>query len=87
MSVGRTYDRGSAYVKASVAHEYCGEAKVSVTNGDDMKQDLSGTWGEFALGGTYGIGRGFSAYGELATSFGTPVKSPYQWNVGMRYSF
>lgn len=87
VSVGRTYDRGSAYVKASVAHEYCGEAKVSVTNGDDMKQDLSGTWGEFALGGTYGIGRGFSAYGELATSFGTPVKSPYQWNVGMRYSF
>ena len=87
LSFGRTYDNGSAYVKASVAHEYCGKAKVSVTNGDDMQQDLSGTWGEFALGGTYRIGRGFSAYGEFSTSVGTPVKAPYQWNVGMRYSF
>jgi len=90
VAVGGTFDMGSAYLKASVAHEFDGESSAAVTNGSEVghaTEDLSGTFGEVALGGTMNFTKNFSGYGEFQTTFGSPVKSPYQWNVGVRYTF
>ena len=90
VAVGGTFDMGSAYLKASVAHEFDGESSATVTNGAEVghaTEDLSGTFGEVALGGTMNFTKNFSGYGEFQTTFGSPVKSPYQWNVGVRYTF
>lgn len=90
VAVGGTFDMGSAYVKASVAHEFDGESNATVVNGTQrakVSEELDGTFGEVALGGTVNFTKNFSGYGEFQTTFGSPVKSPYQWNVGVRYTF
>lgn len=91
-SVGYTFDqnRGSAYFKASVLHDWKGETDSDVTaNGAtrSFHDDLGGTWGEFALGGTYNVTDSFSAYGDVMTTTGSPVRNPWQISVGVRYTF
>ena len=81
---------GSAYVKASVLHDWEGEAKTRVSmNGRSMSEteDMGGTWGEFALGGTFNINKSLAAYGEIETTAGNPVRTTYQVSGGIRYSF
>ena len=81
---------GSAYLKASVLHDWEGDAKTRVSNKKAMRsytEDMGGTWGEFALGGTWNINKNFAAYGEVETTAGNPVRTTYQVSGGIRYSF
>ncbi len=88
VAFGTTFDQGSAYVKASVAHDWKGETEISMSNGNKpMTEDLGGTWGEFAIGGTYNFTNGWAVYGEFQTAKGSKMKTPYQWNIGARYVF
>ena len=90
LAVGGTFDTGSAYIKAGVAHEFEGKSYATVTNGSEVgiaEEDLGGTFGEVAVGATMNFTKNISGYGEFQTTFGSPVKSPYQWNVGVRYAF
>ena len=65
-----------------------GETEISMSNGNaPMKEDLGGTWGEFAVGGTYNFGNGWAVYGEFQTAKGSKMKTPWQYNVGARYVF
>ena len=83
-------NRGSAYFKASVLHDWKGETNVTLAaQGSDRsyEDDLGGTWGEFALGGTYNITDRFSAYGDILTTTGSPVRSPWEVSVGVRWTF
>lgn len=91
-SVGYTFDqnRGSAYFKASVLHDWKGETKSKISASGATRSfhdDLGGSWGEFALGGTYNVNDSFSAYGDLLTTTGSPVRNPWQISVGIRYTF
>ncbi len=88
VSIGATFDQGSAYLKASVAHDWMSESSIQMSNGlAKLEDDLGGTWGEFAIGGTYNFNNGFVAYGEFQTTTSSDVKSPYQWSAGIRYIF
>ena len=81
---------GSAYIKASVLHDWEGDAKIRVSNGKAVRsytEEMGGTWGEFALGGTWNINKNFAAYGEVETTAGNPVRTTYQVSGGIRYSF
>ena len=81
---------GSAYLKASVLHDWEGDAKTRVSNKKAMRsytEDMGGTWGEFALGGTWNINKSLAAYGEVETTAGNPVRTTYQISGGIRYSF
>ena len=52
-----------------------------------LHEDMGGTWGEFALGGTWNINKNLAAYGEVETTAGNPVRTTYQVSGGIRYSF
>ena len=80
---------GSAYIKASVLNDWDGDAKISATKGRTvtLHEDMGGTWGEFALGGTWNINKNLAAYGEVETTAGNPVRTTYQVSGGIRYSF
>ena len=81
---------GSAYIKASVLHDWEGDAKTRVSNGKAVRsytEEMGGTWGEFALGGTWNINKSLAAYGEVETTAGNPVRTTYQVSGGIRYSF
>ena len=87
---GARFSSGSAYVKASVAHEWKATSEATIERGTEsasQEQSLAGTWGEFALGGTYNATPAFSFYGEVQTNYGSKLKSPVLWTVGARYAF
>ena len=80
--------KGSAYFKASVLHDWKAETESTVYVGNahrSFEDDLGGTWGEFALGGTYNVTDSVSAYGDVMTTVGSPVRTPWQLSVGLRY--
>lgn len=87
LSVGYTKDANTVYAKASVAHEFEGESSATMRSGQSLtlEQDIGGTWGEVAVGGTVRLNKSIAAYGEFQTTFGSPVETPYQWNVGVRF--
>lgn len=92
LAVGYTLpnDKGNVYAKASVLHDWKGKVKAEFTagpNSRELKDDLGGTWGEFAVGGTYNPTKNISAYTQVKTSTGSPVRNPWQVSIGMRYSF
>ncbi|EEO27971.1 autotransporter outer membrane beta-barrel domain-containing protein [Oxalobacter paraformigenes] len=81
---------GSLYVKASVLHDWEGDAKTSTSKDGIIRsetEEMGGTWGEFALGGTWNINKNLAAYGEVETTAGNPVRTTYQVSGGIRYSF
>ena len=80
----------SAYIKASVLNDWEGDARTKASkDGISRKyhEDMGGTWGEFAIGGTYNLNKNLSFYGEAETTSGNPVRTTYQISAGMRYSF
>lgn len=92
VAVGYTFpeNKGTAYAKASVLHDWKGEVKSTFSaNGVERtyKDDLGGTWGEFAVGATYNPTKNVSAYTQVKTSTGSPVRNPWQVSVGLRYNF
>ena len=80
---------GSAYLKASILHDWEGDSKVHMKGAgtSSYHEDMGGTWGEFALGGTWNINKSLAAYGEVETTAGNPVRTTYQVSGGIRYSF
>ncbi len=92
VAVGYSFpeNKGNVYAKASVLHDWKGEVKSTfVKDGQNRTytDDLGGTWGEFAFGGTYNPTKNVSAYGQVKTSTGSPVRNPWQVSVGFRYNF
>lgn len=92
VAVGYTFPekKGNAYAKASVLHDWKGEVKSTFSSNGakrTYRDDLGGTWGEFAVGGTFNPTKNISAYGQVKTSAGSPVRNPWQVSVGVRYSF
>ncbi|WAW00005.1 autotransporter outer membrane beta-barrel domain-containing protein [Oxalobacter aliiformigenes] len=81
---------GSAYIKASILNDWEAESDIRASkDGISRKysEDMGGTWGEFALGGTWNINKNLAAYGEVETTAGNPVRTTYQVSGGIRYSF
>ena len=81
---------GSLYVKASVLHDWEGDAKTSTSKDGISRsytEEMGGTWGEFSLGGIWNINKRVAAYGEVETTAGNPVRTTYQVSAGLRYSF
>ena len=92
VAVGYSFpeNKGNAYAMASVLHDWKGEVKSTFGKDGQSRtysEDLGGTWGEFALGGTYNPTKNVSAYGQFKTSTGSPVRNPWQVSVGLRYNF
>jgi outer membrane autotransporter protein len=84
------HKKGNIYVKASVLNDWQGKSKITVSNDVSSRQyreDMGGTWGRFALGGTGNITDNISAYGEAETTVGKHVRKTYEYNVGLRLNF
>ena len=71
-------DKGSIYAKASLLHEFAGNADTYLSlNGisNSYSQDIGGTWYNSYV------------YADVVKTFGDDIKTPWQWNVGARWSF
>ena len=83
-------DKGSIYAKASLLHEFAGNADTYLSlNGisNSYSQDIGGTWYEAGLGFNFKTTDSSYVYADVVKTFGDDIKTPWQWNVGARWSF
>lgn len=83
-------NRGRVYLRASVLHDWQGEAEYNFTKGGDYRHeidDLSGTWYEVGIGANFNVTDNLHFIGDLQTSQGGEVDTDYRINFVARYSF
>lgn len=83
-------NRGRVYLRASVLHDWQGEAEYNFTKGGDFRHetdDLSGTWYEVGIGANFNVTDNLHFIGDLQTSQGGEVDTDYRINFVARYSF
>ena len=85
---GRT---SNAYVKASVLHDFGGngggtayyKGRSTVVESADM----NGTWYEIGLGANLGIAKNSNLYFDALKTFGGDLRTDWQFNAGLRFTF
>lgn len=92
IAAGKTTDRSSYYLKASVLHEFDGDTSATYTSESNgtpitIKQDFGDTWAELAFGGTWKIGGSSLFYADITRSFGGDYEMQWKLNAGIRYAF
>lgn len=83
-------EKGSVYAKASLLHEFAGEADTTLVymgKPGTYSQDLGDTWYECGFGVNYKTSDSSYVYADVVKTFGGDVETPWQWNAGMRWSF
>lgn len=90
LEAGKSFsDKGSFYAKASLLHEFAGDADTYLNlNGlsNSYSQDLGDTWYEAGFGVNYKLTDSSYLYADVVRTFGGDVDTPWQWNLGMRFS-
>ena len=85
---GRT---SNAYVKASALHDFGGNGSAIgyYENSSLALQtgDLTGTWYEIGLGANLGIAKNSNLYFDALKTFGGNLRTDWQFNAGLRFSF
>lgn len=80
--------RGNAYVRASVLHDWKGEADFRFgKNGQTraLSEDLGGTWYEYGIGANFNLTKQTHLYADLEAASGGEVDTDYRVNLGVRY--
>ena len=84
-------DRGNAYVRASVLHDWEGDANFKFSkdgvNSRAISESLGGTWYEYGIGANFNATKQLHIYADVEAANGGEVDTDYRVNFGMRYSF
>lgn len=86
----RVGDNGNVYAKASVLHDFGGSADTRLSyNGvsTTYSNDLGDTWYEAGIGFNLKTKDNSYLYADVSKAFGGDYKTPWQWNVGMHWTF
>ena len=83
--------RGGVFLKASVLHDWEGDAKFRYSKGADVSrtltESLGGTWYEYGLGADYNATDQVHLYADVEAGNGGEVDTDYRFNVGARYAW
>lgn len=84
-------NRGNAYLRASVLHDWKGDADFSFTKDGKYRrtisEELGGTWFEYGIGANFNATKQVHLYADVEASNGGKVDTDYRVNFGARYSF
>ncbi len=88
-ALGKDFKQGNAYVRASYLYDFDGETNMTFSKGitRDFEQDLGGGWWEVGVGTNINLSDATHLYMDVEKTYGGDVATPWQWNVGVRYSF
>ena len=79
--------RGGVFLKASVLHDWEGDAKFRYSKGANVSrtltESLGGTWYEYGLGADYNATDQVHLYADLEAGNGGEVDTDYRFNVGV----
>lgn len=88
--VGKKTAWGSLYAKASVLHDFAGDADTYLTYGElsnSYSQDIGDTWYEAGFGANWKMNADSYLYVDVIRTFGGDIRTPWQWNAGVRWGF
>ena len=81
----------NAYVKASALHDFGGNGGATAYYGTDslalQTGDLTGTWYEIGLGANLGLAKNSNLYFDALKTFNGTVRTDWQFNAGLRFTF
>ena len=84
-------NRGSAFIKASVLHDWEGKADFRFSKGGvasrTLTEDLGGTWYEYGIGADFNATEQLHFWAELERGDGGEVDTDYRATIGMRYAW
>lgn len=90
-SLGKNIKQGNVYARASYLYDFDGETNIRFTDSNNvsrsMEQDLGGGWFEVGVGTNINLSKATYLYADVERTFGGEVDTPWQYNVGVRYSF
>ena len=89
-ALGKDFKQGNAYVRASYLYDFEGETDIRFTKNGvtrGFEQDLGGGWFEVGVGTNINLSDATHLYMDIEKTYGGDVATPWQWNVGVRYSF
>lgn len=89
-ALGKDFKQGNAYVRASYLYDFEGETDISFTKGNvtrGFEQDLGGGWFEVGVGTNINLSDATHLYMDIEKTYGGDIATPWQWNIGVRYSF
>ena len=90
-SLGKNIKQGNVYARASYLYDFDGETNIRFTDSNNvsrsMEQDLGGGWFEVGVGTNINLSKATYLYADAERTFGGEVDTPWQYNVGVRYSF
>ncbi len=81
----------NAYVKASALHDFGGNgggtAYYKGRSNIVESADMNGTWYEIGLGANLGIAKNSNLYFDALKTFGGDLRTDWQFNAGLRFTF
>lgn len=82
---------GNVWVKASVLHDFKGEAETRFAAKDHgtnvFRQDFGGSWYELGLGANVNLAKNLKGYADFEYAAGGEIEMPYTFSVGLRYTY
>ena len=89
--VGKDFDKGNVYLKASALHEFGGKGAVEMSAADGAflreSKDYNGSWFELGLGTNWQTSKNSHVYLDVERSFNGAFEKQWQINAGMNWSF
>ena len=83
--------QGNVYLKASLLHDFGGNGGGAAYYNDRStvveSADMSGTWWEIGLGANLGIAKNSNLYFDALKIFGGDLRTDWQFNAGLRFTF
>ena len=83
-------DMGSVYARASVVHEFLGDAKITgsaLGNSIDLETDGKDTWIEYGIGANVKLTDKTYIWADVERTSGADIDEEWRGTVGLRYSF
>ena len=83
-------DRGNVYARASVVHEFLGDAKITGTNrGNSIPHEIDGedTWLEYGIGANVKLTDNTYVWADVERTEGADIEEEWRGTVGVRFSF
>ena len=77
---------GDVYVRASVVHEFLGDAAV---RGGSVLHEVDGkdTWVEYGIGANFNVNKNTYVYADIERTEGAAMDEDWRANVGVRFAF
>lgn len=84
-------NRGNAYLRASVLHDWKGDADFTFSKtagaARTISEELGGTWYEYGIGANFNATKQVHLYADVEAANGGEVDTDYRVNFGVRYSY